>query len=83
MRKIASCICLLFVIALLNGCNSDSNTRKVLLFTKTKGFHHESISAGISAIKKIGEENNFSVDVDSTSDVFNDDDLKNYRSVIF
>jgi cytochrome c len=83
MRKIASCICLLFVIALMNGCNSDSNTRKVLLFTKTKGFHHESISAGIAAIKKIGEENNFSVDVDSTSDVFNDDDLKNYRAVIF
>src|SRR4029079_12979096 len=49
----------------------------------TKGFHHESISAGIAAIKKIGEENNFSVDVDSTADDFNDDDLKNYRAVIF
>ncbi len=54
-----------------------------MLFTKTKGFHHESIAAGIAAIKKIGEENNFSVDVDSTSDVFNDDDLKKYKAVIF
>jgi hypothetical protein len=45
----------MLVIALLNGCSSDSNSRKVLLLQKTKGYHHESIPAGIAAIKKYRE----------------------------
>ncbi|CAN5529471.1 hypothetical protein BH10BAC2_BH10BAC2_08770 [soil metagenome] len=83
MRKIVCSICLLSVIVFFSGCNSDSNSRKILLFTKTKGYHHESIPAGIAAIEKLGTENNFSVDVDSSSSVFNDDDLKKYKAVIF
>ncbi|MEP6583945.1 MAG: ThuA domain-containing protein [Ginsengibacter sp.] len=83
MRKIACSICLLSVVIFFGGCKSDSNARKVLLFVKTKGYHHESIPAGIAAIEKIGKENNFAVDVDSNSNVFNDDDLKKYKAVIF
>ena len=83
MRKIACCICLLPAILFFAGCKTDSNTSRVLLFVKTKGYHHESITAGIAAIEKIGKENNFSVDVDSSSSVFNDNDLKKYRAVIF
>jgi cytochrome c len=83
MRKTISCICLLLVIVLFNRCSSDSNARKVLLFTKARGYHHESIPAGITAIEKLGKENNFSVDVDSTGKVFNEDDLKKYKAVIF
>lgn len=83
MRKFASAILMLSVITFFNGCSSDNNPHKVLLFTKTKGYHHESITAGIAAIKKIGQENNFNVDVDSSTEVFNDDDLKKYKAVIF
>lgn len=83
MRKIASCFCLISSLLFFNSCKTDSNTRKVLLFVKTKGYHHESITAGIAAIEKIGKENNFTVDVDSNSVVFNDDKLKEYRAVIF
>ena len=35
---------------------------KVLLFTKTDGFHHESINEGVTAIKQLANRNNFSVD---------------------
>ena len=83
MRKIACFICLFYAVLFLNSCKTDSNKRKVLLFVKTKGYHHESIPAGIAAIEKIGKENNFSVDVDSSSIVFNDDKLKEYKAVIF
>ncbi|HEX5149844.1 MAG TPA: ThuA domain-containing protein [Parafilimonas sp.] len=83
MRNLTSCISLLLVINLFNSCSSDSNSRKVLLFTKTKGYHHESIPAGIAAIEKLGKENNFSIDVDSSSNMFNDNDLKKYKAVIF
>lgn len=83
MKKIVFGICLIVIAFLINGCNSDVNEHKVLLFTKTKGYHHESIAAGIDAIKKIGEDNKFSVDVDSTGSSFNDDALQKYKAIIF
>ena len=84
MKKLAACIFLLAIVLFFNRCSTtDLNARKVLLFTKTKGYHHESISAGIAAIQKIGKENNFSVDVDSSSTVFSDGNLKKYKAVIF
>jgi cytochrome c len=84
MKKLASCLSLVAVVLFFNSCSTkDTNARKVLLFTKTKGYHHESIPAGIAAIQKIGKDNNFSVDVDSSSKVFTDADLKQYKAVIF
>ncbi len=83
MRKIACSICLLSAILFFTGCKNDSDTRKVLLFTKTKGYHHESIPAGIAAIEKIGKEKKFSIDTTTDAGRFNDDDLKQYRAVIF
>ncbi|CAN5176213.1 ThuA domain-containing protein [soil metagenome] len=84
MKKLASCLSLVAVVLFFNSCSTkDTNARKVLLFTKTKGYHHESIPAGIAAIQKIGKDNNFSVEVDSSSKVFNDADLKQYKAVIF
>lgn len=83
MKKIAFFIYLIALIILFNGCSTGSGSRKVLLFTKTKGYHHESIANGITAIEKIGKENNFSVDVDSSGEIFNDNDLKKYSAVIF
>jgi uncharacterized protein len=57
--------------------------KKVLLYSKTNGFRHESISAGIQAIKKLGLENNFSVDATEDSLDFNIKNLKKYQAVIF
>ena len=56
---------------------------KVLLFSKTAGYHHASITAGIDAIKKIGEENGFSVDATTDSALFTAKNLKQYTAVIF
>lgn len=73
----------LFTI-LLFGCGGKrSGKPRVLVFTKTMGWHHSSIPNGIAAIQKLGQENNF--DVDSTSDAsyFNEDSLKNYSAVVF
>ncbi|SDD29050.1 hypothetical protein SAMN05216464_101314 [Mucilaginibacter pineti] len=39
---------------------------KVLVFSKTAGFHHNSIAVAVPAIIKLGQENNF--DVDTTTD---------------
>lgn len=56
---------------------------KVLVFSKTTGWHHTSIPAGIAAIQKLGAENKF--DVDTTTDVtrFTPENLKQYAALIF
>ncbi|TKK68810.1 carbohydrate-binding protein [Ilyomonas limi] len=81
MRTIVCIASLLFIIAFA-ACN-NSDTRKVLVFTKTKGYHHESIPAGIAAIEKIGKEQHFEVDTTTDAGEFNDDNLKQYKAVVF
>lgn len=83
MRKIVCFVCLLFTVVFFSGCSNDADSRKVLLFVKTKGYHHESITEGIAAIEKLGKENHFAVKTTDDASLFNDDDLKQYRAVIF
>ena len=82
--------CLRFypVIILISGlflysCNKRSGNPRVLVFTRTAGYHHASIAAGSAAIMKLGQENNFSVDTTSNADMFNEDTLKQYAAVVF
>lgn len=56
---------------------------RILVFSKTKGYYHTSIPAGIAAIQKLGKENNFIVDTTKNSAYFVQDSLKNYSAVIF
>ena len=56
---------------------------KVLIFSKTAGFHHNSIAVGIPAIIKLGQENNFDVDTTTNSAKFTTENLKQYAAVIF
>lgn len=56
---------------------------KVLIFSLTKGFHHVSIADGITAIKQIGETDNFDVDTTTNPALFTDANLKQYKALIF
>ncbi|MBA4198755.1 MAG: Crp/Fnr family transcriptional regulator [Chitinophaga sp.] len=56
---------------------------KILVFSKTKGFHHASIPKGIDAITRMGKENNFIVDTTTDAALFTTDNLKQYKAVIF
>jgi type 1 glutamine amidotransferase len=55
----------------------------VLVFSKTAGFRHDSIPAGIAAMQALGEQNNFWVDSTEDTSVFADESLVGYRAVIF
>ncbi|MFN3849140.1 MAG: ThuA domain-containing protein [Spirosomataceae bacterium] len=57
--------------------------RRVLVFSKTKGWRHSSIPFGKEAIKKLGQENGFGVDISELSEDFTDANLKKYTTVIF
>ncbi|MBK0378672.1 ThuA domain-containing protein [Mucilaginibacter segetis] len=75
---------LLIVFSILVlGCTKKSSKPRVLVFTKTAGYHHESIPAGVDAIMKMGNENNFDVDTSSDSTSISEENLNKYAAVIF
>ena len=55
----------------------------VLVFTKTAGFRHDSIPAGIAALKLLGNQHNFHVDASEDAAVFTAESLARYRLIIF
>mgnify|MGYP001603629551 FL=1 len=72
-----------FLILILFACNQRSGKPRVLVFTKTAGYHHSSIPVGVAAIQKLGSENGFDVDTTSDAAMFTDDTLKKYSALIF
>lgn len=56
---------------------------KALLVTTTRGWHHESIHAGVLAIQQLGIKHQFQVDLLEDNNGFNDNTLSNYQVVIF
>jgi uncharacterized protein len=56
---------------------------KVFLFTKTAGWHHESIHEGVAAIRKLAERNNFQVDWQENTDFVTEKNLEKYQAIIF
>ena len=55
----------------------------VLVFSKTAGFRHGSIPAGITAITRLGFENNFGVTATEDATQFNDQNLAQYQAIVF
>lgn len=75
---------MIFIVFFTLSCSKKRAERpRVLVFSKTLGWHHTSIPNGIAAIQKLGKENEFNVDTTTNADYFNEDSLKNYAAVIF
>ncbi|HEX3935308.1 MAG TPA: ThuA domain-containing protein, partial [Puia sp.] len=85
MKSITKGLLAVVVFALLLPACSHHNPGKprVLVFSKTAGYHHESIAAGNIAIQKLGSENNFDVDTTTDATWFTDDSLKKYAAIVF
>jgi type 1 glutamine amidotransferase len=79
--KILSNIFLLSVI--LSLLSFSVKEKRILVFSKTKGYRHESIGVGKLALMKLGKENNFEVDTTEDASVFNKENLNKYDAVIF
>ncbi|RMI45604.1 ThuA domain-containing protein [Streptomyces triticirhizae] len=58
-------------------------TFNALVFSKTEGFRHDSIPAGIEAIETLGAENGFDVTATEDAAVFTDEELARYEVVIW
>ncbi|MGW1003734.1 ThuA domain-containing protein [Streptomyces sp. NPDC002520] len=79
--------------ALLLGCvtapavsdsgNAKADAKRVLVFSKTAGFRHDSIPDGIATIKQLGEANGFTVDATEDAGAFTGANLRRYDAVVF
>ena len=74
---------LITIVLLTFSCSKKEGKAKILVFSKTAGYHHESIAEGNVAIEKLGSLNNFDVDTTTDAAMFTEDTLKKYAAVVF
>ncbi|GMQ25003.1 hypothetical protein Aoki45_16850 [Algoriphagus sp. oki45] len=84
-KNLRSLIVVIMLIGLgLVACSKKrEGNPKVLIFSKTAGYYHESIPSGIAAIQKLGAENGFEVDTTKNAANINEENLAQYAAVIF
>lgn len=58
-------------------------TFSVLVFSKTAGFRHDSIPAGIAALQQLGRQRGFSVEASEDAALFTDERLATVKAVVF
>ncbi|MEV8403860.1 ThuA domain-containing protein [Streptomyces niveus] len=56
---------------------------RVLVFSKTAGFRHDSIPVGTQTIRDLGAANNFTVTATEDSNAFTTANLANFKAVVF
>jgi cytochrome c len=56
---------------------------RVLVFSKTAGFRHDSIPQGVALLQSLGTTNNFTVTATEDSTAFTESNLRQFRCVIF
>lgn len=77
-------IALVFTSALtFTSLSAQAQQFKVLLFTKTSGWHHESVNEGVDAVRQLAIRHHFAVDWHEDATIFSDEKLKPYQAVIF
>ncbi|MEU7822472.1 ThuA domain-containing protein [Catellatospora sp. NPDC049133] len=69
--------------ATTNQANAALAPFSVLVFSKTAGFRHDSIPAGIAAIQQLGVDNGFTVAATEDAGAFTDANLAQYAAVIW
>src|ERR1051325_9478996 len=71
------------ILILLSASASHAASYKVLVFSATAGFRHDSITNGIAAIQALGSTNGFAVNATEDATAFSDGNLAQYKAVIF
>ncbi|MGA4864453.1 ThuA domain-containing protein [Streptomyces lavendulocolor] len=67
----------------LSNTPPDRTAKRVLVFSRTAGFRHDSIPAGIAALKELGASGNITVDATETAAQFTTSNLARYDAVVF
>lgn len=62
---------------------ADDDVPRILVFSETDGFRHDSIPAGTAALTALGARHGFAVDATEDPRTFTDGNLAAYRAVVF
>ena len=82
-------LALSLMLTLASACGSEARTGqiadrpRVLVFTETTGYRHDSIPAAVRAIQRLGQTHRFTVDTTGSSSRFTTKGLARYDAVIF
>jgi len=76
---------LLIVFSWLGSLSLSAKAEQfnVLLFTKTNGWHHESINEGVTAMRAMALRHHFTLDWHEDPSIFSDEKLQKYQAVVF
>jgi cytochrome c len=74
---------LIFLVACAFIISCEKQPKRILIFSKTKGYRHESIPEGKLALMELGKRNNFEADTTEDAALFNEENLKKYNAVVF
>jgi type 1 glutamine amidotransferase len=85
--RAAAVLVLAVAVALLGGGSSPGAPAppelRILLFTKTAGFRHDSIPTAVETLRELGARNGIQVDATEDAGVFSDRSLRRYDVVVF
>ena len=81
MKKIIPVICLLLIFA-FSGMAQDKKIN-VLVFSKTSGYRHNSISTGLKMMSELAQERKWVLTCTENADLFTPDFLKTFDVVVF
>ncbi|HRI62148.1 MAG TPA: ThuA domain-containing protein, partial [Saprospiraceae bacterium] len=76
-------LCFLLFALFFSGCKRWETPPRILIFSKTTGYRHQSIEAGKEALTKLCYENGVLADTTENAALFNEENLKRYAAVVF
>jgi type 1 glutamine amidotransferase len=74
---------ILLVLGFFCFSSAKAQQFKVLLYTKTAGFHHSSIHEGVIAMRRLAERHSFSLEWHEDANIFNEKKLAEFQAVVF
>ncbi|NMO54593.1 glycosyl hydrolase [Actinoplanes sp. TBRC 11911] len=83
LTTVLSALVLLLIAAPAIPAPAAAPVTKVLVFSKTAGFRHDAIPAGIAAIQTLGSQNGFSVTATEDAGQFTTANLAQYQAVVW
>lgn len=66
-----------------NRFEPQASPDRILVFSKTVGFRHDSIGPGVEALRELGAANGFAVDATEQAGQFTPANLGRYKAVVF
>ena len=90
--RLLTYLCVISILGLASCSTSQPNLTaepeqmgryKVLVYSHTAGFRHQSIEEGVALVKSLGETHDFMVDATEDSLLFAATDLSQYAAIIF